>query len=360
VKLAAWVVSALALALAAGLASARPSKPDCGEMHVAGTPAGSPAVAGRCDLVEGRPVFVPAFPLAAGVSYVTSHSSGLTTTTTVPPKTAARTTTVQVYPTSGRVPANLLKLYLEFSTPMSIGEAGQRVRLRDARGTLMTGAFLALDEEMWDAERRRLTILFDPGRVKRGLRTNLEAGAPLTPGETYSLEVDEGWVDAAGATLASGITKRFVAVSPDRVRPAAARWVITAPRTNTREPLAIAFGEILDAALLRRAIRVVDRAGVQLEGSISLHDGERAWRFAPAEPWARGDHLVEVDPRLEDLAGNNLYRLFDADLSHGATRSRPRFNTVQHGSGRRAASSQPATAPPARVVRLRFQPLPRP
>jgi hypothetical protein len=338
VKLAASVLVVFGLAAAAGLVAARSSRPDCGVMRVAGAPPGSPAVAGRCHAVDGKPVFVPAFPLTPGLTYVVSHADGTTTTTTVPRRRVERTTTVRVYPSAERVPANVLKLYLEFSAPMSIGEAGQRLRLRDSKGQVLTGAFLALEEEMWDAERRRLTLLFDPGRVKRGLRTNLEDGPPLTAGETYALEVDDSWIDAAGAPLASGATKTFVAVSADRERPDAAGWQLTAPRTNTREPLEVALGESLDFALLQRLIRVVDARGVRLNGSISLAEGERSWRFVPDEAWTAGSHYVEVDHRLEDLAGNNLHRLFDADLTQ--TR-RPVDN-------------------PTSVVRLGFRPAQRP
>ena len=37
-------------------------------------------------------------------------------------------------------------------------------------------------------------------------------------------------------------------------------------------------------------------------------------RFYPAEPWNTGNYMIEVEGRLEDLAGNNLNRLFEKDL----------------------------------------------
>jgi len=38
---------------------------------------------------------------------------------------------------------------------------------------------------------------------------------------------------------------------------------------------------------------------------------EMRWAFAPREPWSRLPHALHVDTELEDLAGNNLRKLFD-------------------------------------------------
>ena len=79
---------------------------------------------------------------------------------------------------------------------MSRGEAGRRIRLRRASGAEVSEPFLEIDEELWDPEGRRLTLLFDPGRIKRGLLSREEAGGALIPGERYSLIIDGGWPDA--------------------------------------------------------------------------------------------------------------------------------------------------------------------
>jgi hypothetical protein len=50
---------------------------------------------------------------------------------------------------------------------MSRGEAYRRVHLLDATGRPINLAFLEIEQELWDPEGRRLTLLFDPGRVKR-------------------------------------------------------------------------------------------------------------------------------------------------------------------------------------------------
>ncbi len=74
------------------------------------------------------------------------------------------------------------------------------------------------------------------------------------------------------------------------------------------------FDRPLDHALLQHSLWVTDAVGVALAGQGSAGPGERCWRFEPQSPWEEGQHQVTVDPRLEDLAGNSLIRVFDRDL----------------------------------------------
>ena len=88
------------------------------------------------------------------------------------------------------------------------------------RGVKFTGAFLALDQELWDPVRRRITLLFDPGRVKRGVRTNLESGAPLVAGRRYRLVIDDALAGrqrrGAGVGRGAGVRR---GIEADRRRP---------------------------------------------------------------------------------------------------------------------------------------------
>jgi hypothetical protein len=220
-----------------------------------------------------------------------------------------------IYPTPDRLPANLLRFYLVFSAPMSSGEAHTRLRLVDDRGVAVSGAFLELEEELWDPSGRRLTVLLDPGRIKRGLRANLESGAPLVEGRGYRLEIDAAWRDAAGRPLASGLAKAFRAVAADRTSPDVTAWTLATPQPDTRGPLVVRFPEPLDRALLASVLSIVDERGAAVDGTIDVAAGEREWRFTPGAPWASGRYELRVGAELEDVAGNNLRRLFDVDLS---------------------------------------------
>jgi hypothetical protein len=75
--------------------------------------------------------------------------------------------------------------------------------------------------------------------------------------------------------------------------------------------LIVTFPEPLDRALLTRLVSVRDSSGAAVDGEIVVSDRETRWAFAPRNPWRRAAHALRVDTELEDLAGNNLKRLFD-------------------------------------------------
>jgi hypothetical protein len=46
---------------------------------------------------------------------------------------------------------------------------------------------------------------------------------------------------------------------------------------------------------------------------VALAEGDSAWTFTPKLPWLAGDYTLRVGGALEDLAGNNVVRVFDVD-----------------------------------------------
>jgi hypothetical protein len=226
---------------------------------------------------------------------------------------------VAIHPGADSLPENTLRWYLEFSAPMFPGRALTHVRLIDDRGAEVRGAFLDLSEELWDPTGRRLTLLFDPGRVKQGIRTNLESGRPLRAGQAYALVVDSAWPDARGTPLAKRVEKRFVAIAADQIGPDPTGWRVTAPGAASLAPLEIDFGEPLDQALASRLIAVQDDRGRPVEGTVALDRSARRWRFQPAEKWQAGRYQLLVSPELEDVAGNRPGKPFDTDVSAGGS-----------------------------------------
>ena len=280
-------------------------------------PAAAPGVAGQCRRVGDRVLFEPQFPLVPGITYDAELGGQPAVRFGLRRRATTTATTVRIFPSSRELPENQLRLYLEFSAPMTTGMAATHLRLVDDDGQEVKGAFLQVEEELWDPERRRLTVLFDPGRVKRGLRANLELGGPLTAGRRYTLVVDAGWRDGTGTPVAPA-NKSFTAVAADRTMPDPEGWLVTPPRAGSIDAVAVTFSEPLDFPLARRALTVVNADGQRVPGTVEVAEQERQWRFVPFEPWTTAPYSVLVDRRLEDLAGNNLTRLFDADLSHHA------------------------------------------
>ena len=263
--------------------------------------------------------FVPRFPPLRGTRYVARFNGaalGLPTLTaewTRATVSGPGTTRVAaVYPSADTVPMNLLRMYIQFSASMTVGEATRRVRLLDAAGREVPNAFLvaAGGQELWDNAHERMTVFFDPGRIKRDLRPHEALGLPLRTGHSYSFVVDSGWPDATGRPLAQGYVKRFHVGPMDRSLPQTALWRIAAPTSGTRAPLIINFPDPLDRALATRML-IVKRGAARVDGVVSVEANETRWTFTPAEPWRDEDYLIEVDAELEDLAGNNLKHLFD-------------------------------------------------
>jgi len=44
-----------------------------------------------------------------------------------------------------------------------------------------------------------------------------------------------------------------------------------------------------------------------------LAEGDSIWVFSPSTVWVAGSHTLRVESALEDVAGNNVDRLFDVD-----------------------------------------------
>jgi hypothetical protein len=223
-------------------------------------------------------------------------------------------TVVSIYPSGDSLPVNLLKMYIEFSQPMREGQASDNIRMvRNGRDTL-SSIFLNLEPELWNRDRTILTIWLDPGRIKRGLQPNEQLGPPLEKGNQYDVLIAEHWQDASGVPLVSNFKKHFVAVTRDDKSPDPAAWAVNSPTAFTQEPLQIQLGEPLDYLVLKNAVRIVEEKRGDVSGEITLSRGDSMLRFTPTHPWTIGIYSIHVEARLEDVAGNNLQRLFDRDI----------------------------------------------
>ena len=303
----------------------KPLPPDeAMRVYVAGgssTAADIPPLLGSYDMDGNVLTFTPRFALRPGTSYRLVYRAGARSAPTerifkVPEANAGPPTVVkEIYPTTDLLPENQLKFYLHFSAPMSRGEAYVRVHLVDESGKRIALPFLELDQELWDPSGRRLTIFFDPARVKRGLLPHEEAGVPIEDGKSYTLVVEKEWSDARGKPLQEDFKKTFRVGPADREPPSVQDWTVTAPKAGSRDPVIVEFPESLDEALLQRLIRIVMAAKREpIPGDILIDRNETRWRFTPDAPWHSGRYVVEVGTVLEDLAGNTLERPFEVDV----------------------------------------------
>lgn len=215
-----------------------------------------------------------------------------------------------IHPATGDVPANLLRAYVQFSAPMRPDVAAEHLRLVDDRGREVELPFVEVPGGLWDPGGTRLTLLFHPGRIKRGVAPRETLGPPLEEGRSYRLIVAAGWPAATGEALVESVEKSWRVGSEDRAAVAPERWTLAAPPAGTREPLVARLGEALDHALAQRLVTVL-RDGNPVLGRAELAADGAEWRFQPRAPWSAEEHVLRVDPDLEDLAGNRVGRLFD-------------------------------------------------
>ncbi len=300
------------------------------DIHVLSEQTQTPPLLGEYRVEDSNTLsFIPRYPLSPSVVYclrvgdALRRELGPTTEGKqpiqelrfqLPSQPPAKATSVAaIYPSADNLPENLLKFYLHFSAPMSRGQAYQRIQLMHGQEEI-DKPFLELGEELWDAEQQRFTLFIHPGRIKHGLRSRDEAGPALIAGQTYTLRIDQAWIDAAGFPLSETIEKHFSVTPSDDAQLDPERWQIGSPTTGTLEPVTLTFDEPLDHAMLSRVLNVKARDESLVVGSTQVAADETEWRFTPTEKWRTGTYHIEVATILEDLCGNSLAKPFEVDL----------------------------------------------
>lgn len=224
---------------------------------------------------------------------------------------AAAPEVIEIYPSGDKIPENTLRFYIHFSTPMKPHVSADYIKLVNNDGVEDSAAFMAFKQELWSEDRKRLTVLMDPGRIKRGVAQNRISGPALIEGNHYSIVVQHGWPSAAGNGVAPAFEKRFLATRALRALPDTDLWSLNVPRMSTREPLEINLDRAFDIALLENAVTVLNSIGEVIPGTVAIMNTERTWQFKPRTPWTASTVRVAVASLLEDVAGNNFLELLD-------------------------------------------------
>lgn len=273
-------------------------------------------------------VFKPAYDFASGETYhavfesknllisagikAESSSDKLELSYSIPIKAFPTTTIESIYPASANLPENLLRVYIYFSAPMMPGEAYDHISLMRENETTVEKAFLLVDQELWDKERKRFTLFFDPGRIKRDLKSNIELGMPLQEGENYLLVIDSAWRDVYGNAIEKSIKKKLSIKRPERTKVSPSLWKVIPAQAGTLAEVVILFDRPMDHALALKYITIKNASGL-VTGQAQMVD-DTAWKFTPDHPWVEGKYVIVIAPLLEDVAGNNLNNAFDLEL----------------------------------------------
>ena len=220
---------------------------------------GKSPIAGRYSVTNSMVTFDPAFDFVTGQRYTVAirtddGSNALTPElkefTLQSASETIKPEVLMVYPSAATLPENTLRFYIDFSTPMTPHMSAKFIKLVDKNGTPDTAAFMMFKQELWSQDRRRLTLLMDPGRIKRGVAQNLTLGPALLEGSYYSIVVEAGWPSAGGVQEMSRFEKPFSVSQALRTLPDPNAWTIEPPSILSRDPILIKFDRPFDHQLL--------------------------------------------------------------------------------------------------------------
>jgi hypothetical protein len=286
-------------------------------------------VAGRYLLLEDEVQFIPHFPFETDVKYRASFDArplgdffmadSLTLEFLIAEARLgpALTEVTHIFPSGDLLPENLLRFYVCFSNSMQRGRALEEISLLDSDGQPVADALYRPPVELWDRSMRHLTVLLDPGRLKRWVGPNVALGPPLKAGQEYTLEVGSGMIDQYGRPLRERFRKRFVVGDAVREPISIEHWKILPPETGSRQALVLTFTNPLDWALLLHTITVGSADGLVVNGRVAVDQGESRWNFTPTSPWVAGVYRIRVGCNLEDVCGNSISGAFDRPVRKG-------------------------------------------
>ena len=242
-----------------------------------------------------------------------------------------------VYPTADVLPENLLRFYIYFTRPMGRENVLSSIKLLDSKGEVVSGAFLNNKFALWSPDGTRLTLLFDPGRVKTGLVAHNRLGRALQANQNYELVIESTLLSVDGIPLVETHRKPFRVSAEDFEAPNIQQWRLKKPRAGSKDSLQLKLNGAHDHLSLAYRIRVKDDAQKTLPGRIDIAEFESVWLFIPEQPWNSSNYSVVVDPLLEDIAGNRLTDLFEKPLANdNRSSARPKsieFQPIESSDG---------------------------
>ncbi|MBX2816484.1 MAG: hypothetical protein KTR24_10815 [Saprospiraceae bacterium] len=218
---------------------------------------------------------------------------------------------LRLSPNFDTVPENILRTYLHFTAPMGFENPFAFISLLNEAGDTLKDAFVELPEGLWNRDRTRLTLLFHPGRIKRGVGLRQAMGPQLMVNQVYRLVVSSHWKDAHGNRLKAPLSKKWIIGEAFRDRLRLCEWQLGLPRSSSRAPLLVRPKTPLDPVLAQKMLTISQNDQVMV--GIWMQTGKREWRFTPKEEWSSGTYTLSADAHLEDIAGNTMHAAFDVE-----------------------------------------------
>jgi hypothetical protein len=213
---------------------------------------------------------------------------------------------IRISPQAKVLPANTLRFYVHFPRSAEAHFDRNQLWLLNEEEQVVRDPFLVLSQELWSLDGCRLTLLMEPGRIKRGLGADPSHDPALVVGRTYSLAV---------TVLGQTARQTFRVSDPVLQAINETYWRLVSPTVGSLDPAVVHFDRVMDAALCEDEIRILIPSGEFVQTRVSLAPDGTAMQLIPSHSWSAGEHRLVVSERLEDVCGNRLGEALDQDLS---------------------------------------------
>lgn len=278
-------------------------------------------ISGEYSIERGKLIFVPSFAFLKSKTYRAQfqlNGDFITRDFMIQNLNRPKAEVHEIYPSATELPLNVLRFYLQFTDSMSRGFAYDNIHFVAADGDTLKDVYLELEEELWSPDMKRFTLLLDPGRIKRGLKSLEDLGYVFEQGKRYTLVVNKNWHDAHDMPMSKGFEKRFKTAGLYETYQGSLS-LGNIPESGTTNPVNLKSSYPNDYALLQRVVQVVDNQGNEIEGIIEIKKNETLWEFTPDKSWSAESYQVRIERILEDVTGNNMINPFDVDNRVGKT-----------------------------------------
>jgi hypothetical protein len=229
------------------------------------------------------------------------------------PSEARERLKISFEPEAETIPANTLRMYFMFDRPARGLVHQSEVKLVGPDGSEIKNAFMDFGQELWSPDGKRLTVFFDPGKIKRDVEAEGDAVSPLKEGKSYQIKLAD-------------YAHSFQVSPPVRERLNPKIWKVIEPSSSSSQ-LEIKFDRVMDAALLLDQIEVVEtKSGARVSTTKKILTGGTGLIFLPRFKWRIGQYAVVASSILEDVSGNRMGESLDHTLGENADE---KFREVQ-------------------------------
>ena len=223
---------------------------------------------------------------------------------------------IRISPEAKLLPANTLRFYIHFLRPGEAHFDRDQLRLLNEDEQVVREPFLVLSQELWSPDGRRLTVLMEPGRIKRGLGADPAHEPALIVGRTYKLVITIPGQTACHTFRVSEPVLEAIDETD---------WHLVSPAVGSLDPVVVHFDRVMDATLCEDEIGVLTASGEVVHTNVSVAPDGTTALIIPSQPWNSGELRLVLSERLEDVCGNRLGEALDHDLN---TDGRPRAGTI--------------------------------